>query len=123
MTATKSLQKPKEMVIMLVEDSRPELGQIVLIKNGRDAEQFAIIVQLIDDRFVYIADGQRRKFDKPKKKNLLHLKLFDYISPEVQRSLLETGRVTNGKLRYALNHFLSEYVSEDKKGDEFDGER
>ncbi|MEQ2528980.1 RNA-binding protein [Bacillaceae bacterium CLA-AA-H227] len=92
---------------MVGYDSRPELGQIVLISHGRDAGQYAIIVGLLDNRFVFLADGDKKKFDQPKKKNLLHLKLIDFVSPEVQRSLLETGRVTNGKLRYALNKFES----------------
>ncbi|TKC14297.1 KOW domain-containing RNA-binding protein [Robertmurraya kyonggiensis] len=92
---------------MVGYDSRPELGQIVLISHGRDAGQYAIIVGLLDNRFVFLADGDKKKFDQPKKKNILHLKLIDFVSPEVQRSLLETGRVTNGKLRYALNKFES----------------
>jgi large subunit ribosomal protein L14e len=87
--------------------SHLQLGQIVLITQGRDAGQYAIIVRLLDDRFVFLADGDKKKFDRPKKKNLLHLKLIDYVSPEVQSSLLETGRVTNGKLRYALTKFVS----------------
>ncbi|GIN64277.1 hypothetical protein J27TS8_42700 [Robertmurraya siralis] len=85
--------------------SRSKLGQIVLISHGRDAGQYAIIVRLLDERFVFVADGDKKKFDRPKKKNLLHLELIDYVSLEVQRSLLETGRVTNGKLRYALKKF------------------
>lgn len=104
---------------MVGYDSRSQLGQIVLITHGRDAGQYAIIVRLLDDRFVLLADGDKKKFEQPKKKNFLHLKLIDYVSPEVQRSLLETGRVTNGKLRYALLKF----GSLKKKGDEFDGER
>jgi large subunit ribosomal protein L14e len=92
---------------MVDSHSRMQLGQIVLITQGRDAGQYAIIVRLFDDRFVFLADGDKKKFDRPKKKNLLHLKLTDYVSPEVQSSLLETGRVTNGKLRYALSKFES----------------
>lgn len=70
-----------------------------------------------------IADGDKRKFDRPKKKNIQHLYIHNYISPEVQNSLTETGRVTNGKLRYALTKFLNEVLEDVKKGDEFDGER
>jgi large subunit ribosomal protein L14e len=92
---------------MVGYDLRPKLGQIVLITQGRDAGQYAIIVRLQDDRFVLLADGDKKRSDRPKKKNLQHLKLIDYVSPEVQRSLLETGHVTNGKLRYALTKFES----------------
>lgn len=109
--------------------SRSQLGQIVLITHGRDAGQYAIIVRLLDDRFVFLADGDKKKFNQPKKKNILHLQLIDYVSPEVQRSLLETGRVTNGKLRFALSKFETikarsfHECEKSQKGDEFDGER
>lgn len=93
-----------------------------MVASGRDTGQYGIIVRLLDSRFVLIADGEKRKFDTPKKKNLQHLQLVDYVSPEVQKSIEETGRVTNGKLRFALSKFLNECISDNKKGDEFDGE-
>jgi large subunit ribosomal protein L14e len=85
---------------------KPQLGQIVRILRGRDLNKYAVIIAIVDQRFVWIADGDKRKFDQPKKKNLLHLQLKDAISHEVVNSLLETGRVTNGKLRFTLNKFV-----------------
>jgi ribosomal protein L14E/L6E/L27E len=84
----------------------PAIGRIVRVLRGREQEGYAVIVRIIDDRFVWIADGDKRKFDQPKKKNLLHLELLASVSGEVADSIMETGRVTNGKLRYALNKFL-----------------
>lgn len=102
-------------------DSSPRIGQIARMLMGRDAGQFAVIIHVIDQRFVMVADGDRRKFDRPKKKNINHLELFDYISPEVQNSIEETGRVTNGKLRYAVTKFVNAQVTDLKKGDQHDG--
>lgn len=104
-------------------DSTPRIGQIVLVNKGRDAGQFAVIIQHIDERFVLIADGDRRKFDCPKKKNMQHLKCYDYVSPEVRNSINDTGRVTNAKLRWALGRFVEEVMEVLEKGDGFDGER
>lgn len=84
------------------EDKQPQVGQIVKILRGRDFGKYAVVIGLADQRFALIADGDKRKFDHPKKKNLLHLELQNEISEVVVNSLLETGRVTNGKLRYAL---------------------
>ncbi|MFM9332332.1 hypothetical protein [Paenibacillus mesotrionivorans] len=84
----------------------PQLGQIVKILRGRDSGDFAVIVGLVDQRSVLIADGRTRKFDHPKKKNLLHLELQNETSDIVVNSLMETGRVTNGKLRHALAKYL-----------------
>lgn len=104
-------------------DTVPQLGQFVRIKQGRDAEKIAIIIKIVDDKYVMLADGEKRKYDCPKKKNVHHIELLDDISPEVQYSLLETGRVTNGKLRYAINKFAGKLVTDFKKGDQHDVER
>lgn len=84
----------------------PEVGQIVQILKGRDREQYGVVIQIINHRFIYIADGEKRKFDRAKKKNIHHLKLIDYVSEEVKNSIEETGRVTNGKLRFAIQKYL-----------------
>ena len=108
---------------MSESESSPQVGQIVRILQGREAGQYAVVIQIVDDRFILIADGEKRKYDKPKKKNRSHIESMSYVSPEVQNSLLETGRVTNGKLRFALSKFLNEVVTDLKKGDQLDGER
>ncbi|UFT99517.1 KOW domain-containing RNA-binding protein [Radiobacillus kanasensis] len=102
-------------------ESSPRIGQVVRILQGREEGQFAVIIDIVDDRFVLLADGEKRKYDRPKKKNRHHIELLDYISPEVQNSLLETGRVTNGKLRFALSKFVNDFVTDLKKGDQLDG--
>lgn len=102
-------------------DSIPRVGQVVRILQGREAGQYAVVLKLIDDRYVLLADGEKRKYDRPKKKNLQHIEVMDFISPEVQNSLLETGRVTNGKLRFAITKFINEVVTDLKKGDQHDG--
>lgn len=99
-----------------------EVGQIVRSLRGRDAGRFAVVIRIEGDRFVWIADGDRRTFDRPKKKNRIHLEPFDYISPEVRRSLEETGRVTNGKLRHAIKTFLDAHPEYRTEGEDADGE-
>ncbi|RSK25569.1 RNA-binding protein [Bacillus sp. HMF5848] len=100
-----------------------QIGQVVHINKGRDSGQIAIVVGIIDDKFILLADGDKRKFDRPKKKNIHHLQVLNYVSPEVQNSIAETGRVTNGKLRFAVTKFVNEHVTELKKGEQIDGER
>ena len=110
-------------VIGLIESDStiPGIGQIVQTLKGRETGSYSVVVQQLDERFVLIADGDRRKFDRAKRKNIAHLHLCDYVSPEVQNSIIETGRVTNGKLRYAVSRFVNEVLNDEKKGDMFDG--
>jgi ribosomal protein L14E/L6E/L27E len=88
-------------------DARPQIGQFVKVLRGKDEESFAVIIAILDERFVMIADGSKRRFDQPKKKNVLHLELQPAISQEVSSSLLETGRVTNAKLRYVIQKYAN----------------
>jgi large subunit ribosomal protein L14e len=105
--------------VMRVEAANvAQIGQIVKVMRGRDAGQYAVVVSIVDERFVMIADGDKRKFDQPKKKNILHLKLQSDISSEVVNSLRETGRVTNGKIRFALSKFVEKLPSDaEEKGE------
>ena len=100
---------------------KPEIGQIVRITQGRDAGQYAVIIKILDHRYVLLADGEKRKYHRPKKKNLQHVELIDYISPEIKGSLEATGRVTNGKLRFAKNLYANETATQIQKGDKVDG--
>jgi large subunit ribosomal protein L14e len=105
------------------ESGNPRIGQLVRINRGREADQYAIIIDVLDETFVLLADGEKRKFDRPKRKNIHHVDLLNYISPEVEKSMLETGRVTNGKLRFAISKFVNEELTDWKKGDSLYGER
>ncbi|MGM8216164.1 KOW motif-containing protein [Bacillaceae bacterium W0354] len=105
------------------ESGSPRIGQVVRILRGREKDQFAIIIDTIDDKHVFLADGDKRKFDRPKRKNIHHVELLDYIAPEVEKSMKETGRVTNGKLRFAITKFVNEQLTDWKKGDSLYGER
>lgn len=89
-------------------NGKPQIGQIAKVLRGRDQGKYAVIVSVTDERFVRIADGDKRKFDQAKKKNLLHLQLLNQMSREVADSIAETGRVTNGKLRYALSRVVDD---------------
>jgi len=93
-------------VINLKKEHPLQPGQLVKIRRGRDAGQAAVVVRLDEEQGIWIADGHKRKFDRPKKKNRLHLEPQATISSEVVNSLQESGRVTNAKLRHAVNAFL-----------------
>ncbi|AIQ65707.1 KOW domain-containing protein [Paenibacillus stellifer] len=99
-------------------ESSAQVGQVVKILKGKEAGEIAVVIAVVDSKFVYIADGSKRKFDSPKKKNVLHLELTPVISSEVVNSLKEIGRVTNGKLRFAVLDFeRSAGTSAMKKGE------
>lgn len=100
----------------MANDKEAQMGQLAKVLKGKDAGSLYVIVERIDDRFVRIADGNKRKFDQAKRKNLQHLELLPWISKEVVNSLQESGRVTNGKLRHAVISFIqyTDTITEEK---------
>lgn len=53
-------------------------GMIVNSDAGHDQNRFYIVVK-VDCEYAYIADGKRRKLEKPKRKNFCHLKKTNTI--------------------------------------------
>ncbi len=70
-------------------------GSIVKAKAGRDKDMFFVVLGL-DKDYAYIADGKRRRVEKPKKKKLIHL--------QATNSLAECYE-TNRQIRSVVNQF------------------
>lgn len=77
-------------------------GDIARSLRGKDEGQLYVVLETDGERSALVADGDKRRFDRPKRKNLLHLEPLGIHSEEVAGSLRETGRVTNAKLRFAI---------------------
>ncbi len=93
-----------------------EIGEIVEILMGRDKGKYAIILGKDEERFVLIADGDKRKFDSKKRKNIQHIRLTGFISKEIADDIKNGKRISNAKLRYVLQDFISKnYSNEDEK--------
>ena len=48
-------------------------GQLVTSRAGRDQGETFVVLAVLDDRFVLVADGRLRRVAHPKKKNARHL--------------------------------------------------
>ena len=81
-------------------------GMIVKSKAGRDNGKLFIVINT-EGEFVYVANGDTRKTENPKKKKLKHLQLTAHICEEVQEKLSKSSEVTNSELRKALAEYLN----------------
>lgn len=77
-----------------------ERGTVVIATAGKEKGGFYVVTQVLDSRYVLIADGRRRPLEKPKKKNTAHLKRTNAVIGEIS---------TNRQLR----NFLRERRAED----------
>lgn len=91
----------------------PEIGRIVEVVRGRDRGLYAVVIGHEADRFVRIADGDQRKVDRPKRKNVLHIRLMPMVDADVAEQLASGKKVTNANLRYAVRRFLAERPQRD----------
>ena len=76
-------------------------GRVVLSTQGRDEGRYFIVLKVIDESFVLMADGLTRKLDHPKKKKVKHLRPKP-ILVEVDGSKLPNKRLQDSDLRRAL---------------------
>lgn len=78
------------------------LGQIVHSKAGRDKNKYFIVVGVLDEEYVLVADGQLRKINSPKKKKIKHLVFHNKYDEYIQGMLKESKNVSDADLKKSL---------------------
>jgi len=101
-------------------ESRPRFvpGRLVRSLSGRDAGRYFVVVDVIDDRFVAVADGDARPLRRPKKKNAKHLEAYPYVDHRLAAGLSNGGRVTDADVREALARSPAMGAAEGREVDE-----
>lgn len=85
-----------------------KVGNIVTALAGKEKGQILMIVKL-DDKYAYLSDGKRLKKDKPKKKSLKHVRLYDNEAL-TEEALSEKNEKVNALIRKFLSKKRSEHV-------------
>lgn len=81
-------------------------GQLVESRSGRDGGRFYLVVEVIGDRYVLVADGSIRRLHNPKKKNIKHLIFHPQVANELMEKLNTGRRVTNAELCLAIGKLV-----------------
>ena len=88
----------------MMEENGIKPGLVVFSKAGRDSGRDYCILTVVDPDYVLIADGERHKIDRPKRKKLKHLKPTKDIL--ALGSKLEQGvKVFDSELKSALRAY------------------
>ncbi len=80
-------------------------GDIVISKAGRDKDKHFIVLAIVDEQFVLVADGDLRRVDRPKRKKWKHLENTGSQSAFIQEKLSAGVRVTNPDLKKELAQY------------------
>ncbi|GAA0716144.1 KOW domain-containing RNA-binding protein [Clostridium malenominatum] len=83
-------------------EDKGQIGTVVYSKAGRDKDKLFIVIDVLDEQYVYIADGTLRLIEKPKKKKIRHLAFTNTKSDEVKNLLISGEKVSNSMIRKIL---------------------
>ncbi|HHU33433.1 MAG: RNA-binding protein [Zhaonellaceae bacterium] len=92
------------------------LGQLVYSKAGRDKGKVFLVISIASSSLVYVADGEMRKLEKPKKKNVRHLHNTGIIAEPIAHKLKRGEPFTNQEIRLAIARLVSEEVDTARQG-------
>jgi ribosomal protein L14E/L6E/L27E len=65
-----------------------------------------VVIDVIDENYVYIADGDLRKVENPKKKKVKHLKVFNLKVDLIVDKLNNKQKVYNEEIKKALEELV-----------------
>ena len=80
-----------------------EVGRVVLSKAGRDKDHFFVVMEVLDECHVTIANGCQRKVDNPKKKKIKHLVAKAELLEEIQEKIFAKKRIFDSEVRNKLD--------------------
>ncbi|MDD3654300.1 MAG: KOW domain-containing RNA-binding protein [Desulfotomaculaceae bacterium] len=79
-----------------------QIGHLVSSIKGRDRGKYYLVVDILSQCMVLIANGEERKIENPKRKNVKHLHFFGIIAAEVSDKAMSGRRVTNTDIRKGI---------------------
>jgi ribosomal protein L14E/L6E/L27E len=88
------------------------IGYVVKSKCGRDKERLYVVCAICDTRdgFVYVADGDLRKVNRPKVKRMKHLVFLEHLVFLANSSNQE---FTDKKIREVIERYSNEKLRGD----------
>ena len=84
-----------------------KVGKIVENTAGRDKGRLYLLIDL-DDKYAYLADGDKKKIDNPKRKNPKHLKATSQQMQEIINLESKDIPNENAKIRKELRRIGKE---------------
>lgn len=83
----------------------PEIGKLVISSRGRDKSRVLAVIGSTQTHLI-LADGRKRRMEKPKMKKIKHVELLGVeLSPETL-ALLEKNELTNRMLYRSIQDSL-----------------
>ena len=91
------------------------LGQLAKSIAGRDKGGM-VIIDIIDENYVYVVDGDLRRVENPKKKKIKHLQMLNKRADLIAEKLAKKRKINNEDIKEALNELID--VSQEGKSNQ-----
>jgi len=85
------------------------IGHLVVSTKGRDKGSYYLVVGIVNQSRVRVANGEGRKVENPKIKNIKHLNIFEVIAGEVSHKAENGKRITNADIRKELKSLVKNF--------------
>lgn len=84
------------------------VGRVVISKQGRDKDRYFVVLQVVNENYVMIADGDLRKTENPKMKNIKHIQFTNMIADELADALRRGEIPADHVVRKTLKRILEQ---------------
>ena len=81
-----------------------QIGQVVYSKSGHDMGDVQMIVA-VEGEYLFLADGRRRKLEKPKRKKKMHVQPTFYVENDVAAKLQTGAYLLDADIKKALKKY------------------
>lgn len=78
------------------------IGKVVLSKAGRDKDHLYVVIDVLNDKYVLLSNGNTKTVQMPKRKSLKHLKVLNNVDDEIKESIISKDRGTDLKIKRFL---------------------
>jgi len=82
------------------------LGKVVISKSGRDMGKAFVVIGILNERFLLICDGDIRKIENPKKKNIRHLNFTSMQAHDVLEYLRKGEKPPNHVIKKSIKKLI-----------------
>ncbi|HIY04774.1 MAG TPA: KOW domain-containing RNA-binding protein [Candidatus Anaerotignum merdipullorum] len=79
-------------------------GQVVYSKSGHDKGDVLIVLS-VEGNYVYLADGKRRRLEKPKRKKKIHVQPTGYVDTALADKLAKHAYILNADIAKAIQRY------------------
>ena len=89
-----------------------KIGDFVVSLSGRDKNKCFLVVDVKKEK-VFIVDGKKRKVDRPKSKNVKHVKRISTANDKIVAENIKNGQPVGNKRVYKMILTEKQKIQED----------